>query len=167
MVNASSAITIIPGACPHDCPDRCAWLVTVEGDRAVNLAGDPSHPFTRGGLCAKVNHYLERVYSPDRLLHPLRRTGPKGAGEFERVSWDEALEDITARLKQVVATDGPTAVMPYSYSGTQGMIQSDAMSGRFSAAWAPRAWNVQSAAAPDPLVSRRRWAPRWGCCPRT
>ena len=131
MANASSAITTIPGACPHDCPDRCAWLVTVESDRAVNLAGDPSHPFTRGGLCAKVNHYLERVYSPDRLLHPLRRIGPKGAGEFERVSWDEALEDITARLKQVIAADGPTAVMPYSYSGTQGMIQSDAMSGRF------------------------------------
>lgn len=131
MANASPATRTIPGACPHDCPDRCAWLVTVEGERATALAGDPSHPFTRGGLCAKVNHYLERVYSPDRLLHPLRRTGPKGVGAFERVSWNEALDDIAARLKRIIAEDGPTAILPYSYSGTQGMIQSGAMGNRF------------------------------------
>lgn len=81
----------LPGACPHDCPDRCAWVVTVEDDRAVNLVGDPTHPFTRGTLCAKVNHYLDRVYSPDRILYPLCRTGAKGSVEFERVSWDDAL----------------------------------------------------------------------------
>ena len=131
MVSARPTITTIPGACPHDCPDRCAWLVTVEGERAVGLAGDPSHPFTRGGLCAKVNHYLERVYSPDRLLYPLRRTGPKGSGEFERVGWDEALDDIASRLHQIIAEDGPTAILPYSYSGTQGMIQSGGIATRF------------------------------------
>ena len=71
---------IVRGACPHDCPDTCAWQATVKNGVAVRLVGDPDHPFTRGGLCAKVNHYLERVYSPDRILFPLRRVGPKGAG---------------------------------------------------------------------------------------
>ena len=122
---------VLPGACPHDCPDRCAWVVTVQGDRAVNLVGDPNHPFTRGTLCAKVNHYLDRVYSPDRVLHPLRRTGAKGAGEFERVSWDHALDEIATRLQHIVADDGPSAILPYSFAGTQGTIQRDGMSGRF------------------------------------
>src|SRR5271166_3295888 len=125
MVNASPTMSVIPGACPHDCPDRCAWLVTVEGDRAVNLVGDPNHPFTRGTLCAKVNHYLDRVYSPDRVLYPLRRTGTKGAGEFERVSWDDALDEIATRLQHIMTADGPSAILPYSYAGTQGTIQRD------------------------------------------
>ena len=86
MTIAKLATTTIPGACPHDCPDRCAWLVTVEGERAVKVAGDPRHPFTRGTLCAKVNHYIERVYGPDRVLYPLKRTGAKGTGAFARVS---------------------------------------------------------------------------------
>lgn len=131
MMSAQPTVTTIPGACPHDCPDRCAWLVTVEGDRAVALAGDPNHPFTRGGLCAKVNHYLERVYSPDRLLYPLRRTGPKGSGEFERIGWDEALTDIAVRLNTIIAEHGPTAILPYSYSGTQGIIQAGGIATRF------------------------------------
>jgi len=119
--------SIVRGACPHDCPDTCAWQVTVKNGVAVRLVGDPDHPFTRGGLCAKVNHYLERVYSPDRILFPMRRVGPKGAGTFERVSWDEALDDITARLRTIIKTNGPTAVLPYSYMGTQGLIQGSAM----------------------------------------
>src|SRR5215216_1583891 len=86
----SPAPSIVRGACPHDCPDTCAWQVTVENGVAVMLVGDPNHPFTRGGLCAKVNHYLDRVYSPNRVLYPLRRIGPKGSGTFERVNWDEA-----------------------------------------------------------------------------
>src|SRR5262245_42615884 len=90
--------TLVRGACPHDCPDTCAWEVAVEAGRAVRLDGDAHHPFTRGGLCAKVAHYLERVYSPERLLHPLRRSGPKGSGRFEHVGWDEALADIAQRL---------------------------------------------------------------------
>src|SRR5262252_9492081 len=93
-VAESSAPSIVRGACPHDCPDTCAWQVTVEHGVAVKLVGDPVHPFTRGGLCAKVNHYLDRVYSSERVLYPLRRTGSKGAAAFERVSWDEALDDI-------------------------------------------------------------------------
>ncbi|MGQ0668846.1 MAG: molybdopterin-containing oxidoreductase family protein [Actinomycetota bacterium] len=125
---------LVRGACPHDCPDTCAWTVGVRDGVAVELRGDPDHPFTGGGLCAKVNHYLEdRVYNPDRLLYPLRRAGPKGSGELERVSWDEALEDIAARLKGIVAEDGAEAILPYSYMGTQGMVQGMAMDGRFFA----------------------------------
>ena len=122
---------IVQGACPHDCPDTCAWQVTVEDGRAVGLRGDPTHPFTRGTLCAKVNHYIERAQSPERLLHPLRRTGPKGSGQFERVSWDEALDGIASRLKEIVAKDGGSAVLPYSYLGTQGIVQCNSMSQRF------------------------------------
>lgn len=125
--------TIVRGACPHDCPDTCAWTVTVEDGRAVKLAGDPAHPITRGGLCAKVNPFLERVYSPDRVLHPLRRVGPKGSGRFERASWDEALDDIAGRLGDVVATHGPTAVLPFSYLGTMGLIQCHSVEQRFFA----------------------------------
>ena len=74
------APTVVRAACPHDCPDTCAMLVTVEDGRATGVRGDPDHPFTRGGLCVKVNNYVDKVYHHDRLLHPLRRTGPKGSG---------------------------------------------------------------------------------------
>ncbi|RIK46116.1 MAG: molybdopterin oxidoreductase [Chloroflexi bacterium] len=124
---------IVRGGCPHDCPDTCAWLVTVEDGVATKLVGDPEHPYTRGGLCAKVNRYLDRVYGPQRLLSPLRRTGPKGSGAFEPVSWDEALDDIAARLQRIVAESGGEAVLPYSYMGTQGFIQSRSMDRRFFA----------------------------------
>jgi anaerobic selenocysteine-containing dehydrogenase len=123
----------VRGGCPHDCPDTCAWQVTVEDGVAVKLVGDPDHPFTRGGLCAKVNHYLDRVYSPERLLYPLRRVGPKGEGEFVRVSWDEALDGIADRLRAIIASDGPTAILPYSYMGTQGWIQAASLDRRFFA----------------------------------
>src|SRR5919205_3656194 len=88
----------VRGACPHDCPDTCATLVTVEGGRAVRIAGDPAHPVTQGFLCAKVNRYLERTYHPDRLTTPLRRVGRKGEGRFEPATWDQALNDIASRL---------------------------------------------------------------------
>src|SRR5437868_6937848 len=134
MVDTTQPTTTnVCGACPHDCPDTCAWQVTVQDGVAVKLTGDPDHPFTRGGLCAKVNHYLERVYSPDRVLYPLRRVGSKGAGTFERVSWDEALDNIAAHLQKIIATDGPTAILPYSYLGTQGLIQMSGMDRRFFA----------------------------------
>jgi len=128
-----AGLRVVKGACPHDCPDTCAWEVTVEDGRAVKLAGDTTHPFTHGGLCAKVNHYLDRVYGAERLLHPLRRVGSKGEGRFEQVSWDDALEDIAGRLKQIVAEDGGQAVLPYSYMGTQGLVQGQSMDRRFFA----------------------------------
>jgi anaerobic selenocysteine-containing dehydrogenase len=133
MAEPVHANTVVRGACPHDCPDTCSWLVTTENGVAVKLAGDPAHPITKGGLCAKVNHYLERVYSPDRILHPLRRTGPKGDGQFERVSWDEAMAEIGPRLNQTIAEHGATAVLPFSYFGTQGLLQGMSLGNRFFA----------------------------------
>ena len=115
-------VKTVRGACPHDCPDTCAWEVTVEDGRATRLVGVVDHPFTQGGLCAKVNHYLDRVYGPERLLHPLRRVGAKGEGRFEPVGWEEAIDDIARRLKTIVAEDGGQAVLPYSYMGTQGLV---------------------------------------------
>ncbi len=126
--------TVVRAACPHDCPDTCAMLVTTElrGGRrvAVELEGDPTHPTTAGKLCTKVARYLERVYHPDRLLHPLKRKGPKGRGDFERVSWAEALAAIAERLKALAAVD-PERILPYSYAGTMGLVQGEAMAQRF------------------------------------
>ena len=130
----AAAERIVRAACPHDCPDTCAMLVTVreEGGRkvAVKVAGDPGHPTTRGVLCAKVSRYLERTYHPERVLGPLKRVGRKGEGRFEQVSWDEALDDIAARLKRIAAVD-PQRIVPYSYAGTMGLVQGEAMAGRF------------------------------------
>src|ERR1043166_8983182 len=123
---------IVRGACPHDCPDACAMLVSVEEGRAVRVAGDPGHPYTRGFLCAKVNRYIERTYHRDRLQHPLRRVGPKGSGQFAAVSWDEALDEIAQRLLEVKrSSDGPQAILPYSYAGTMGLVQGSSMDRRF------------------------------------
>ena len=110
------------GACPHDCPDTCAMLTTVRDGRAVAVRGNPDHPFTRGGLCVKVNDYENRVYSQDRVLTPLRRAGAKGAGAFEAISWDEALREISGRWSEIVDRDGPAAILPYSYLGTEGIL---------------------------------------------
>ena len=117
-----SVKTIVRGACPHDCPDTCAMLVTVVDGRALEVRGDPEHPFTRGALCVKVNDYVERVYSPERVLYPLRRVGPKGSGKFERIGWDAALDEIASRFKAIIAEHGPQAILPYSYLGTEGLL---------------------------------------------
>jgi anaerobic selenocysteine-containing dehydrogenase len=107
-------------------------LVTVENGRAVRVAGDPEHPFTRGFLCTKVNRYVERTYHPDRLLHPLRRVGPKGAGRFARIGWDEAIAEIADRLGAIARSpDGPQAILPYSYAGTMGLVQGSSLDRRF------------------------------------
>ncbi len=121
---------LVRTACPHDCPDTCGMLVTVEDGVAVKIQGDPSMPFTQGTLCTKVAHYLERTYSPDRLLHPLKRTGPKGSGRFERISWDQALDEIAARLKPL-AEHSPESILPLNYAGTMGMVQYSSMDRRF------------------------------------
>src|SRR6185295_3642655 len=122
--------TIVRAACPHDCPDTCAMLVTVRDGVAVKVQGDPLHPFTDGSLCTKVAHYPERTYSADRLQHPLKRVGPKGRGEFKRISWDEALDEIAARLK-AIAAENPEAILPLNYAGTMGMLQYSSMDRRF------------------------------------
>ena len=126
----TDAIQEVRGACPHDCPDTCALLTTVENGRATKVQGNPAHPLTDGVLCTKVSRYAERSYHPERVLQPLKRTGPKGTGQFAPVSWDEALSDIAARLQAIAARD-PQAVLPYSYAGTMGLVQGESMSARF------------------------------------
>src|SRR5438094_3824832 len=107
-------------------------LVTVEGGRAVRLAGEREHPFTQGFLCTKVARYLERTYHPERLLYPQIRIGAKGEGTFRRASWDEAMALVAARLRAIIdSPDGPQAILPYSYAGTMGLINGEAMAGRF------------------------------------
>lgn len=110
------------GACPHDCPDTCSMLVKVKDGKVIGVQGNPQHPFTQGRLCAKTNHYQERVYHPERLLYPMRRSGPKGSGRFERIGWDEALGTIASEWRGIIAEHGPTAILPYSYLGTQGLL---------------------------------------------
>ncbi|MGA2778812.1 MAG: molybdopterin oxidoreductase family protein [Steroidobacteraceae bacterium] len=117
-------------ACPHDCPDTCAIRVTVDAGVVVRIQGDPDHAPTHGALCTKVARYAERAYHPDRLLHPLRRVGPKGSGRFARVGWDEALDAIAGRLRAIAARS-PQSILPYSYSGTLGLVQGEAMASRF------------------------------------
>src|SRR3954463_8601054 len=129
-MSAEAPSEIVRVACPHDCPDTCAMLVTVEKGVATKIQGDPSMPFTDGTLCTKVAHYLERTYAPDRLLHPMRRVGKKGEGKFKRISWDEALDEIAARLKSL-ATENPETILPCSYAGTMGMVQYSSMDRRF------------------------------------
>lgn len=123
-------MNIVRGACGHDCPDTCSWVVEVRDGTAERLSGDATHPFTRGTLCAKVNHYLERVHHPDRVLHPLKRVGRKGEGQFVRVSWDEALADIALRWRAIIAESGAEAILPYSSAGTQGLIQTASLDRR-------------------------------------
>ncbi|MEP6772667.1 MAG: molybdopterin-dependent oxidoreductase, partial [Polaromonas sp.] len=120
----------VRGACPHDCPDTCSLLTTVEDGVAVRVQGNPDHPHTGGVLCNKVSRYTERTYHPERLLRPLKRSGPKGSGQFEPVSWEAALADIAARL-QPIAARNPEAIVPYSYAGTMGQVQGESMAGRF------------------------------------
>jgi molybdopterin guanine dinucleotide-containing S/N-oxide reductase-like protein len=140
---------VVHAACPHDCPDACGVLITIEDGCATKIQGDPEHPVTRGFLCAKVAKYLDRVYSPDRVLYPMRRVRPKGAvglaslgragapvalpseSAFERISWDEALDEITHRLRRIVAQYGPESILPYSYGGTLGALNGASMDRRF------------------------------------
>jgi len=155
---------LVRAACPHDCPDACGVLITVEDGKATKIQGDPEHPVTRGFLCAKVAKYLDRVYSPDRVLYPMRRVGPKGPGQpvplhasevptqakiglewgtpfshislsdrstWQRISWDEALDEITSRFRGISAEFGSEAILPYSYGGTLGALNGGSMDRRF------------------------------------
>src|SRR3974390_1387293 len=136
---------VVHAACPHDCPDACGVLITVDDGRATKVQGDPAHPVTRGFLCAKVAKYLDRVYSPGRVLYPMRRGVGKGpvadlqAGDsalarssaFQSISWDEALDEIAARFNKIIAEFGSEAILPYSYGGTLGAVNGACMDRRF------------------------------------
>ena len=133
----------VKAVCPHDCPDACGVLITVEDGRATKIQGDPTHPVTRGFLCAKVAKYLDRVYSPDRVLYPMRRVGPKGPRQpmaavptqsnptWQRISWDEALDTIASRFRAISQKFGSEAILPYSFGGTLGTLNGASMDRRF------------------------------------
>ena len=116
-------LTHMLSVCPHDCPSCCSLVVTVEGGRLTSVTGNPDHPFTQGVICGKVREYAERVHSPLRIRQPLRRVGPKGAGEFAPISWDAAIETIAVRWRAIIGTDGAEAILPFSYAGSMGQIQ--------------------------------------------
>ena len=118
----SSSSRSVIAACPHDCPDSCSMIVTVDKEKIIEVRGNPDHPYTDGRLCVKINHYEERVHSADRVMFPLKRSGPKGSGQFERISWDQAIKEISDRWKTIIAQSGATAILPYSYLGTQGIL---------------------------------------------
>jgi anaerobic selenocysteine-containing dehydrogenase len=127
---------VVHAACPHDCPDACGVLITVEDGRATKIQGDPAHPVTRGFLCAKVAKYLDRVYSPDRVLYPMRRVAAKGAGgkgadDFRRISWHEAIGEVASRFRSIAAEFGSEAILPYSYGGTLAVLSGSSMDRRF------------------------------------
>ena len=159
-------IRLVRGACPLDCPDTCAIVTTVEGGRATAITGAPDQPITDGWLCAKVRPYLERVYSPDRILHPMLRVGPKGSGEWARITWDDALAEIAHRWRGIIAEHGPAAILPYSYSGTIGIVQMWVAAGRF--------WNRLGASglersicdAAAGVAMRATYGASWGPDPR-
>src|SRR5215831_1600171 len=127
---------VVHAACPHDCPDACGVLITVQDGRATKIQGDPAHPVTRGFLCAKVAKYLDRVYSPERVLYPMKRVGPKGpaparwptppgsspTGVWQRIPWDQALEEIASRFRRLASEFGSESILPYSYGGTLGKL---------------------------------------------
>ncbi len=127
---ADGVVRRVHAACPHDCPDTCAMLVQVRDGVAIRVGADPDHRPTAGALCTKVSRYVERTYHPDRLLHPMKRTGAKGEGRFERIAWDEALDTIASRLTAIAALDAER-IVPYSYAGTMGLVQGEGMAQRF------------------------------------
>ncbi|TME60658.1 MAG: molybdopterin oxidoreductase family protein [Chloroflexi bacterium] len=125
-------LRVVHGACPHDCPDCCALETEVdEHGRAVCVRGRADHPITRGWLCAKVNRYLDRVYHPERILYPMRRVGPKGSGEFARITWEEAIAEITVRWRDIISQQGAECILPYSYAGTLGLVNGAVTDSRF------------------------------------
>ena len=109
-------------ACQHDCSDNCSILSNIESGKAVSVQGNPDHTFTRGTLCGKVSNYLDRVYSKDRILHPMARVGQKGSSSFERVTWEEALNLIRDKFTEAIERDGSESILPYSYLGHQGLL---------------------------------------------
>lgn len=117
-----SAIKTYHGGCPHDCPDTCSMVYHVKDEKLIAVKGNADHPMTRGGLCVKLNDYEKRHYHPDRLLYPMKRVGPKGTKQFERISWDEALDTIVDKWQAIIKEHGPQAIMPNSYLGNQGLV---------------------------------------------
>ncbi|MBI5166005.1 MAG: molybdopterin-dependent oxidoreductase [Magnetospirillum sp.] len=154
-----------PSVCPHDCPSACALDVEVLADGRIGRLGGAAMPYTQGVVCAKVARYAERVHHPDRILHPLRRVGAKGEGRFARISWDEALDEVAARLADAAARDGAEAVWPYCYAGTMGLVQMNALNRlRRAMGWSGQARTICAA------IAGAGWnagvGAKWGIDPR-
>lgn len=158
-------IARLPSVCPHDCPSACSLEVEVIDGRTIGrVRGNKRQSYTDGVICAKVARYSERIHHPDRLLHPLRRTGPKSSGAFERISWDEALDEIAQRFLSIEAEHGAEAIWPYYYAGTMGLVMRDGInrlrhakrySGQYSTICTTTAWTgfiagTGKLAGPDP-----------------
>ncbi len=122
---------VFPSVCSLDCPDQCGLLIHKEAGKIVKIEGDPAHPVTQGAICNKVRHMAERIYDPNRLRYPLKRTGKKGERRFERISWEEAIDTITTRWKRLIAAEGAEAILPYSFYGNMGMLGTEGMDRRF------------------------------------
>ena len=156
-------LRVVRGACPHDCPDTCATLTEVRDGVAVGFRGDPDHPITQGWLCAKVRPYLDRVYHPGRLEYPMQRAGRKGSGEWHRISWDDALGTIAERWKVIIAEHGAAAILPYSYSGTLGLLQNlvatSRLFNRMGASQLERSICDAAASAAVAATLGAKWAP--------
>jgi anaerobic selenocysteine-containing dehydrogenase len=155
----------VHGACPHDCPDTCGVITEVRDGRAVAFRGDPENPVTRGWLCAKVRPYLDHVYHPGRLLQPLRRIGAKGSGQWRRITWNEALSEIADRWRAILAQSGGEAILPYSYSGTLGLVQNTVAAARlFNRLGASQLQRSICGAAAERAVTATlgsRWSPAY------
>ncbi len=156
---------VVRGVCPHDCPDTCGVLTEVVDGQAVGFRGDPEHPITQGWLCAKVRPYLDHVYHPDRLLKPLRRVGPKGSGQWQEITWAEAIEEIRDRWSRIISQFGPEAILPYSYSGTLGLVQLSVANARFwnrlGASQLQRTICCAAAECAVEATVGKRWAPAY------
>ncbi|NBU12719.1 MAG: molybdopterin oxidoreductase family protein, partial [Betaproteobacteria bacterium] len=122
VMGAEGEVKLFHGGCPHDCPDTCSMVYEVQDGKLIGVRGNADHPMTRGGLCVKLKDYEKRHAHPDRLLHPMKRVGPKGSKQFERISWDEALDTIVGRWQALIAEHGPQSIMPNSYLGHQGLV---------------------------------------------
>lgn len=170
---------VVRSVCPFDCPDTCSLHVTLENNAIVSIDGNPDHPITQGAICNKVRHLRERVYHPDRVLHPLRRTGPKGTLEFERIAWDEAYDEIVSRLKSAIAAKGAESILPYSFYGNMGILNAEGMDRRFfhrigasqlerticnAAGSAGYGYTMGASAGTDPETTvHTKYALIWGC----
>src|SRR5438046_1564477 len=146
-MNQHAKVDIRHSTCPHDCPSACALdIEVIDGKSIGRVRGSKQQTYTAGVVCAKVARYAERIHHPDRLLHPMRRTGPKGSGQFARISWDEALDEIAARFDQAESEFGAQSVWPYYYAGTMGLVMRDGIN---RLAHVKKYWRFYSTISPN------------------
>ena len=157
---------VFPAVCPLDCPDTCGLLLHKENGKIVKVAGNPDHPITKGAICNKVRNMAERIYHPERLQYPMRRVGAKGEGRFERISWDEAIHEITGKFSSISAKYGSESILPYSFYGNMGILGVDGWTVVSSMHLVQVCWSKRSAMRPGIPDGNIRWAPIGELCPK-